>query len=81
MHGLGASWRSWSPATDDLARERAVLAIDLLGFGDSRAGLIHEYAIVTRPVLVGGTSVFIALDNWIKPEPGGDPDVSRRRAP
>ncbi len=30
-----------------------------------RAGLIDEYAIVTHPVLVGGTPFFAALDNWV----------------
>ena len=45
-----------------------------------RAGLIDEYAIVTHPVLVGaGTPFFTALYSRVKPEPGGDPDVSRRR--
>lgn len=35
VHGLGASWRSWSPVLDELARHRDVVAIDLPGFGDS----------------------------------------------
>nr|WP_062339337.1 dihydrofolate reductase family protein [Herbidospora sakaeratensis] len=31
-----------------------------------RAGLIDEYVLVTRPVLVGGgTPFFTALDNWV----------------
>jgi dihydrofolate reductase len=31
-----------------------------------RAGLIDEYTIVTRPVLVGGgTPFFTALDRWV----------------
>nr|WP_245994682.1 dihydrofolate reductase family protein [Nocardioides immobilis] len=47
-----------------------------------RAGLIDEHAIVTHPVLVGGgTPFFTTLDNWVNPEAGADPDVSRRRAP
>ncbi len=35
VHGLGASWPSWSPILDDLAKHRDVIAIDLPGFGDS----------------------------------------------
>jgi len=35
VHGLGASWPSWSPILDDLATHRDVIAIDLPGFGDS----------------------------------------------
>lgn len=35
VHGLGASWPSWSPVLAGLARHREVLALDLPGFGDS----------------------------------------------
>ena len=33
IHGLGGSWRSWTPIIDALAAERDVIAIDLPGFG------------------------------------------------
>lgn len=33
LHGLGGSWRSWTPILDDLAAEREVIALDLPGFG------------------------------------------------
>lgn len=33
IHGLGGSWRSWSPVLDALAVEREVIAVDLPGFG------------------------------------------------
>lgn len=33
IHGLGGSWRSWSPILDGLAAEREVIAVDLPGFG------------------------------------------------
>ena len=33
LHGLGGSWRSWTPILDDLAAEREVIAPDLPGFG------------------------------------------------
>src|SRR4028119_1149758 len=33
IHGLGGTWREWSPILDDLAAEREVIAVDLPGFG------------------------------------------------
>src|SRR5687768_11727080 len=33
IHGLGGSWREWSPILDDLAAKREVIAVDLPGFG------------------------------------------------
>ena len=33
VHGLGGSWRSWTPILDRLSREREVIAIDLPGHG------------------------------------------------
>ncbi|GAA1459886.1 alpha/beta fold hydrolase [Williamsia maris] len=35
VHGLGASWPSWSPILDELARHREVISIDLPGFGET----------------------------------------------
>ena len=35
IHGLGGNWRSWETILDDLAAERAVIAIDLPGFGET----------------------------------------------
>jgi pimeloyl-ACP methyl ester carboxylesterase len=35
VHGLGSSWRSWQTILNPLAAERAVVAIDLPGFGKS----------------------------------------------
>lgn len=37
VHGLGGSWRSWSPVLDALALERQVIAVDLPGHGASVA--------------------------------------------
>lgn len=36
LHGLGGSSRSWQPILDELAKERAVVALDLPGFGRTR---------------------------------------------
>lgn len=46
VHGLGASWPSWAPILDDLARSREVIAVDLPGFGDS-SPLTGEVSIAT----------------------------------
>ncbi|CAN7293420.1 MULTISPECIES: alpha/beta fold hydrolase [unclassified Variovorax] len=35
VHGLGSSWRSWQTIMEPLAAKRAVVAIDLPGFGKS----------------------------------------------
>lgn len=35
IHGLGGSWRDWSPILDALAAEREVIAVDLPGFGET----------------------------------------------
>ncbi len=56
VHGLGASWASWSPILDQLAQHRDVISIDLPGFGDS-APLPGEVTIAT---LTDAVSDFIA---------------------
>jgi pimeloyl-ACP methyl ester carboxylesterase len=35
LHGLGGSWRSWTPIITALAAEREVIAVDLPGFGET----------------------------------------------
>lgn len=35
LHGLGGSWRSWTPVIGALAAEREVIAVDLPGFGET----------------------------------------------
>jgi pimeloyl-ACP methyl ester carboxylesterase len=35
VHGLGGSWRTWTPILDELAAEREVIAIDLPGHGET----------------------------------------------
>ncbi len=58
VHGLGASWPSWAPVLDDLARHRDVVAIDLPGFGDS-APLPGK---VTFAALTDAVADFIAAE-------------------
>jgi pimeloyl-ACP methyl ester carboxylesterase len=35
VHGLGSSWRSWTPILNELAAKREVIAVDLPGFGNT----------------------------------------------
>ncbi|MBA2723257.1 MAG: alpha/beta fold hydrolase [Methylibium sp.] len=35
IHGLGGSWRSWTPVLGPLAARRQVIAVDLPGFGET----------------------------------------------
>lgn len=46
IHGLGSSWRSWSPILPALEAEREVIAVDLPGFGETRP-LSGEVSIAT----------------------------------
>lgn len=57
LHGLGGSWRSWSPVLDSLAAEREVIAVDLPGFG-ATAPLSGEVSIRTLADAVTDFSEF-----------------------
>jgi len=46
LHGLGGTWRSWSPIMDALAETRDVIAVDLPGFGETPP-LAGEISIAT----------------------------------
>ncbi len=47
IHGIGGSWRSWSPVLQGLAQQREVIAIDLPGSGKTAPlpAKQHSYAI------------------------------------
>jgi pimeloyl-ACP methyl ester carboxylesterase len=49
VHGLGASWQSWSTVVDRLAAEREVVAVDLPGFGETPP-LVGKVSVTTTPV-------------------------------
>ncbi len=61
LHGLGGSWREWSPVLDGLAAEREVIAVDLPGFGDTPP-LPGEVSIETLADAVTG---FLQSQNHI----------------
>jgi pimeloyl-ACP methyl ester carboxylesterase len=53
LHGLGGSWRSWTPIITALAAERNVIAVDLPGFGETPP-LTGEVSIATLADAVTG---------------------------
>lgn len=53
IHGIGGSWRSWSPVLSGLAEQREVIAIDLPGSGKT-APLTGETSIATLADAVTG---------------------------
>ncbi len=53
LHGLGGSWRSWTPIINTLAAERDVVAVDLPGFGETPP-LAGEISIRTLADAVTG---------------------------
>lgn len=59
VHGLGGSWRSWTPVLEALAAERTVIAIDLPGHGASPA----EAESGTFQGLVGSVEHYITEHN------------------
>jgi len=61
IHGLGGSWRSWSPILDSLAAEREVIAVDLPGFGET-SPLSGEVSIRT---LANAVTDFLNSNNLI----------------
>ena len=61
IHGLGGSWRSWSPVLSGLAEQREVIAIDLPGSGKT-APLKGEVSIAT---LADSVTAFVHDNNLI----------------
>jgi pimeloyl-ACP methyl ester carboxylesterase len=61
IHGLGGSWRSWTPVLAPLAERRQVVAIDLPGFGETPP-LPGEVSIAT---LADATTDFLAARRLI----------------
>jgi len=61
IHGLGGSWRSWTPVLDALAAQRAVIAIDLPGFG-ATPPLPGEVSIAT---LADAVTAFLRAEDLI----------------
>lgn len=61
IHGIGGSWRSWSPILEDLAAAREVIAVDLPGHGKTPP-LSGESSIRT---LAAAVTAFLAANNLL----------------
>ncbi len=61
VHGLGGSWRSWSPVLEALAAEREVIAVDLPGHGQTPA-LAGEASMRT---LADALTEFLTTNNLL----------------
>ena len=55
LHGLGTSWKTWEPVANKLPENYRVLAVDLLGFGDSPKPSWKQYDIPTQARSVAAT--------------------------
>jgi pimeloyl-ACP methyl ester carboxylesterase len=61
IHGLGSTWRAWQPVLDDLAAERAIIAIDLPGHGATPA----EHDSGTFDGLVGSVERYLITNDHV----------------
>lgn len=59
IHGLGSTWRSWTPILEPLAAEREVIAVDLPGFGETPA----LDGVVSIPTLAEAVTGFLAAQH------------------
>ena len=73
IHGLGGSWRSWSPVLDDLTAEREVIAVDLPGF-DETPPLSGEVSIRT---LADAVTEFLKVNDLIGTDAVGSSMAAR----
>ena len=55
IHGLGASWRTWKPLTQYLPKDTRVIAIDMLGFGNSPKPDWKSYNIQDQATSIAAT--------------------------
>ena len=61
IHGLGGTWRSWSPILSTLARERDVIAVDLPGHGQTPRLPTHT----TIPALADAVTSFVRANDLV----------------
>lgn len=55
LHGLGTSWKTWEPVASKLPNSYRILAVDLLGFGDSPKPSWKQYDVTTQSRSVAAT--------------------------
>lgn len=55
VHGLGTSWRTWKPLTQYLPKDAVVIAIDMLGFGNSPKPDWKSYNVQDQATSIAAT--------------------------
>ena len=55
VHGLGTSWRTWKPLTQYLPKDAQVIAIDMLGFGNSPKPDWKSYNVQDQATSIAAT--------------------------
>ena len=55
IHGLGGSWRSWSPILTSLAQKREIIAVDLPGHGRTS----RPQSVASMSVLADAVTAFV----------------------
>lgn len=55
VHGLGTSWRTWKPLTQYLPKDARVIAIDMLGFGNSPKPNWKSYNVQDQATSIAAT--------------------------
>ena len=55
VHGLGTSWRTWKPLTQYLPKDARVIAIDMLGFGNSPKPDWKSYNVQDQATSIAAT--------------------------
>lgn len=55
VHGLGTSWRTWKPLTQYLPKDTRVIAIDMLGFGNSPKPDWKSYNVQDQATSIAAT--------------------------
>ena len=70
VHGLGSRWEVWSAVLDRLAVERAVIAVDLPGFGESSP--LPPGTASTVHTLSDALAAFLAAEGIERPHVAGN---------
>lgn len=55
IHGLGTSWRTWKPLTQYLPKDARIIAIDMLGFGNSPKPDWKSYNVQDQATSIAAT--------------------------
>ena len=66
IHGLGTSWQTWKPLEPYLPKDTRVIAIDMLGFGNSPKLPASLLLYAKRQLLASTLSSAIPWARWLQ---------------